>query len=105
MGKQTAIAWADSTWNPWWGCSKVSPGCQHCYANTLAKRAGKDCWGPSKARIVMSEEYWDQPMRWNAEAARGKIGKDGKHWIVFCGDMCDIFDPRGPAWHAIVCGT
>lgn len=45
----------------------------------------------------MSEEYWAQPLQWNAQAAKGRVGKDGKHWITFAGDMCDIFDTDGPA--------
>jgi hypothetical protein len=34
----TAIEWTDKTWNPTVGCNKVSPGCKHCYAETLTKR-------------------------------------------------------------------
>lgn len=45
----------------------------------------------------MGDAYWDEPLKWDAEAAAGKVGKDGKHWIVFAGDMCDIFDEEGPA--------
>jgi protein gp37 len=93
--KNTAIAWADSTWNPWWGCTKVSPGCDHCYANAFAKRTGKNCWGPNAARQTMGKSYWAEPLKWDAAAARGKVGKDGKHWIVFAGDMCDVFDAKG----------
>ena len=95
MGKATKIAWADSTWNPWWGCEMVSPGCTHCYASTLAKRAGKDCWGKGSPRLSMGESYWAEPLTWNKQAAAGAVGKDGKHWIVFAGDMCDIFDNAG----------
>jgi protein gp37 len=43
----------------------------------------------------MSEKYWAKPVKWDAAAANGKVGKDGKHWIVFGGDMCDVFDSRG----------
>ncbi len=35
---KTAIEWTDKTWNPTTGCDKVSPGCKHCYAETLTKR-------------------------------------------------------------------
>ena len=35
MGTATAIGWTDHTFNPWWGCSRVSPGCEHCYAETF----------------------------------------------------------------------
>lgn len=40
MSQQSAIEWADHTFNPWWGCTKVSTGCAHCYAETLANRYG-----------------------------------------------------------------
>lgn len=40
MGETTAIKWTDHTFNPWWGCTRVSPGCNHCYAETFAKRTG-----------------------------------------------------------------
>ena len=46
MGKDTAIGWADDTFNPWIGCTKVSPACDHCYAETLALRRGwVRAWG------------------------------------------------------------
>jgi len=38
MGDQTAIEWADATWNPVTGCTKISPGCKHCYAERRAAR-------------------------------------------------------------------
>lgn len=40
MGEQTAIAWTDRTFNGWVGCERVSPGCQHCYAEQMDKRVG-----------------------------------------------------------------
>ena len=40
MSTKTGIQWTDHTFNPWWGCIRVSPGCEHCYAETLAKRYG-----------------------------------------------------------------
>ncbi len=50
MGVDSKIEWTDHTFNPWWGCTKVSPGCDHCYAEALAKRYGHDVWGPGAAR-------------------------------------------------------
>jgi len=99
MGKETGISWCDSTFNPWIGCVKVSPGCEHCYAESLAKRMGRDVWGPAKTtnRFLTSESYWKQPLKWEREAA-----ENGKPWRVFCGSMCDVFEdhpqvmaPRG----------
>lgn len=38
MGQQTGIQWCHATFNPWWGCEKVSPACKHCYLRRLARR-------------------------------------------------------------------
>ena len=38
MSTKTSIEWTEMTWNPAVGCSKVSPGCAHCYAEVMAKR-------------------------------------------------------------------
>lgn len=50
MGKETGIQWADSTFNPWRGCQKVSEGCKMCYAETLSLRNPKvlGVWGPAE---------------------------------------------------------
>jgi protein gp37 len=89
MGKQTAIGWCHHTFNLVWGCQRVSPGCQHCYAETLAKRWGHDVWGPAKTteRRVMSATYWKQPITWNDAAA-----KAGVRERVFCSSMADVFE-------------
>lgn len=44
MAENSAIAWTDDTFNPWWGCLRVGPGCDNCYAATLDKRLGGDHW-------------------------------------------------------------
>jgi protein gp37 len=87
--KDTKIEWCDATFNPWHGCFKVSPGCTHCYAETLSKRLGRDIWGPPQttARLGMSENYWKQPLRWNKTAE--EIGKPAR---VFCASMADVFE-------------
>jgi protein gp37 len=89
--KDTAIEWADDTFNPWWGCTKVSPGCTHCYAETLSNRYGKDVWGPGKERWRTSAKYWEGPIAWDRKAAR-----EGKRRRVFCASMADVFDPEVP---------
>lgn len=91
MGESTEIAWTDATFNPWWGCTKVSPGCDHCYAETFDKRVGGAHWGKGTPRRVMSDDYWKHPLRWNKAA-----GKDGKRIKVFCGSMCDVMDDEAP---------
>lgn len=57
MGETTGISWTDRTFNPWMGCTKVSPGCKHCYAETLtAGRMGlPNLWGPRGTRQVTSD--------------------------------------------------
>ena len=91
MGKETGISWADSTFNPWWGCTKVSAGCDNCYAEALDKRWGDPHWGKGVPRRVMSDAYWKEPYKWDKEAHRL-----GKPHYVFCGSMCDIMDDEAP---------
>lgn len=89
MGKNTSISWADHTFSPWWGCQKVSPGCERCYAETFAKRVGQKVWGGDVPRRVMSEKYWLQPHRWDIEAKRRRVRRR-----VFCASMADVFEDR-----------
>lgn len=65
MSERTKIQWADSTWSPWRGCMKVSEGCAHCYAETLAKRnpAVLGGWGKGAPRVL--SKSWGDPVRWN----------------------------------------
>lgn len=70
MAETTGIAWTDSTFNPWIGCTKVSPGCDHCYAEALDKRhrwGGAEHWGPDVPRHRTSEGLWGHPLAWNAK--------------------------------------
>jgi protein gp37 len=69
MAEETLIAWCDHTFNPWMGCEKVSPGCAHCYAETLTKnRMGLSLWGPNGKRQVTSDANWRKPRAWQREA-------------------------------------
>lgn len=92
MGKETAISWTDSTFNPWWGCTPISPGCAHCYAATLDHRTGGDCFGAGKTRRTFGEKHWNDPLRWNKAAE-----KEGKPRLVFVASMADVFDAEAPA--------
>jgi len=65
MADETKIAWTDRTFNPWLGCTRVSPGCVHCYAESLTKRFGNAEWGPQAARVKTSAAYWKRPLSWN----------------------------------------
>lgn len=65
MADQSAIAWCDSTFNPWMGCTKVSPACDHCYAERLVTtRLKHDAWGPGAQRVRTAESTWKAPRRW-----------------------------------------
>jgi protein gp37 len=91
MGEATNISWTDHTFNPFEGCTKVSPGCDNCYAEARDKRWGGDHWGKGHPRKTMSESYWHQPLRWNRLA--GEAGRIDK---VFCGSLCDVMDDEAP---------
>ena len=99
MAETTGIAWTDSTFNPWIGCTKVGPGCDHCYAEALDKRhrwQGSTHWGFGKPRMRTSVGNWKKPLAWNAKAEAS-----GKPWRVFCASLADVFDNEVPeAWRA-----
>ncbi len=89
MGKNSHIEWTHHTFNPWWGCAKVSPACQHCYAETLANRFGGAIWGPKAERRFFGEAHWREPVRWNEEAKAKRT-----RYRVFCASMSDVFEDR-----------
>ena len=92
MGKSTAISWTDHTFNPWIGCQKVSPGCDHCYAEAQDKRfTGGQHWGPHAPRRRTSDANWRQPLAWNRAAERA-----GTRRRVFCASLADVFDNQVP---------
>jgi protein gp37 len=65
MSKTTKIQWCDSTFNPWWGCTRVSPGCYNCYAAAIAQRFKRCEWGAGKPRVRTSPENWHEVRKWN----------------------------------------
>lgn len=87
--RDSKIAWTHHTFNPWIGCSRVSAGCVHCYAETLNNRWGKANWGPQAERAKTSAAYWKQPLAWAREAY-----KTGKKARVFCASMADVGEDR-----------
>ena len=89
MAQDSRIEWTHHTFNPWWGCTKVSPACDNCYAEAWAKRTGHSVWGAKTPRRFLSDFYWLQPLRWNREAARR-----GQRERVFCASMADVFEWR-----------
>ena len=60
MGKISKIEWTDATWNPWYGCTKISEGCRNCYAERDMKRFGKDF-----NTITRSKTTFRDPLKWN----------------------------------------
>jgi protein gp37 len=89
MGQTTGIQWTDHTFNPWWGCEKVSPACDHCYAEALAKRYGHGVWGGGAPRRFFGDKHWAEPLKWNRAAATAGIRRR-----VFCASMADVFEDR-----------
>jgi protein gp37 len=89
MAENSLIAWTTHTWNPWVGCVRVSPGCQHCYAETLVKnRMGKpQLWGPKQTATRQVKKDWSEPRRWAKKATQA-----GERHRVFCGSLMDFFE-------------
>ena len=87
MAENSKIEWTDHTFNPWWGCTKVSPACDHCYAEAWAKRTGHDLWGARGERRFFGEQHWQKPLKWDREAE-----KSGIRARVFCASMGDVFE-------------
>lgn len=113
MGANTKIEWCDHTFNPWIGCTKVSPRCDNCYAENMARRFFPGCFGAKAERKRTSVKNWKLPLCWNREAERvfkaWKAFKESNPGLtdeqlqqhgfvkprshrVFCGSMCDVFD-------------
>jgi protein gp37 len=66
MAAQSKIEWTESTWNPVTGCTKISPGCKHCYAERLAKRL-KAMGQPNYAngfKVTLHERMLPAPLQW-----------------------------------------
>lgn len=81
---ETKIEWTDRTWNPVTGCTKVSPGCDRCYAENIARRFAGSKAFPNGFEVTLHEERLDQPYRWK---------KPGR---VFVNSMADLFHEDVP---------
>lgn len=96
MGENSGIEWTDHTFNPWLGCSKVSPACANCYAEAWAKRTGHaNLWRGHRRRT--SVNYWHGPVAWNARLVgiRRRTGEERRE-RVFCASLADVFEsPEG----------
>lgn len=99
MAEQTGIEWCDSTFNPWIGCTKVSPACDHCYAavSTPARALGV-AWGAGEPRRRTSVANWQLPLRWDAQH-EAFFAEHGRRRRVFCSSLADVFDNAvDPGW-------
>ncbi len=86
MGISSSIEWTQSTWNPVTGCTKVSPGCKHCYAERMARRLqamGQPNYVNGFA-LALHEESLDLPLRWK------------KPRMIFVNSMSDLFHEHVP---------
>jgi protein gp37 len=95
VGKETGIPWTDSTYNSWWGCTKVGPACDHCYAESTDNRAGGGHWGPGADRRLLSENARNEPLRWHRNADKF-FAEHGRKRRVFTLSMGDLFDNEVP---------
>lgn len=90
MAEVSAISWTDATFNPWIGCSRVSPACDFCYAaRDNERRHWVSAWGAERRRT--SAANWRNPLVWNRKAAEA-----GRPLRVFCASLADIFDNQVP---------
>ena len=93
MGEKTEIEWADNTYNPWEGCTKLTAACDYCYA---AERDGRfhggQHWGKGAPRRRTSETTRRKPFAWDKRAAMTGIRES-----VFSLSLGDWADPRGAA--------
>lgn len=87
-----SIEWMHHTFNPWIGCTQVSPACDNCYAMVLMDhRYHRVRWGSGQARRRTGDDYWRQPHRWNRAAECA-----GERYRVFCALLADVFDGEMP---------
>lgn len=89
MAEKTKIAWTSKTWNPWAGCTRISPGCAHCYMFAGQERLGSD------PNIVRRTKTWGDPVRWEREAAARN-----KTEMVFTCSWSDWFHEDADQWRA-----
>ncbi|NKK96972.1 DUF5131 family protein [Rhizobium leguminosarum bv. viciae] len=97
MAMNSTIEWTDHTFNPWTGCTNISPGCDHCYAEAWSKRSGQVKWGNSPRKRT-TDSYWRSPHIWQRKAAEFTAAH-GRRQRVFCASLADVFDNKAdPAW-------
>jgi protein gp37 len=96
MAENTSIEWCDHTFNPWIGCTKVSPACDHCYAEvSTPARTMKVIWGVHAERHHTADSTWAMPKRWN-DQHEAFFAQHGRRQRVFCASLADVFDNQVP---------
>jgi len=92
MPDTTLIEWANSSFAPWFGCTKVGPECDNCYAeNWTALRFHKAEWGHHADRVRSAQSTWTRCLSQDRKAA-----KDGVRRRIFCSELSDVFDNKAP---------
>lgn len=93
--ENSKIEWTDHTFNPWIGCTKVSPACDGCYAeNLMDHRYGRVTWGAGEDRVRTAPANWRKPLAWDSAAAL-----EEENTYVFCASLADVFDNEvDPLW-------
>lgn len=90
MAENSEISWTDHTFNPWIGCTKVSPGCDGCYAEArMDTRLHRVHWGAGQPRV--RTQTWNEPLKWNRQHDQF-FAKHGRRQRVFCASLADVFD-------------
>jgi protein gp37 len=86
MAEHSSIEWTDATWNPVRGCTKISPGCKHCYAQTFAERFRGVTGHPYEQGfdLRLVPEKMNEPLKWKASKK------------IFVNSMSDLFHPEVP---------
>lgn len=108
MAQTSTIEWTDATVNFWWGCTKVGPGCDHCYAETWSKRTGGNIWGVGvprrkiKSAPALIHQLDNGYADWAADHSCGLLPANcGLERRVFIQSMSDLFDIEVPVeWFA-----
>jgi protein gp37 len=102
MAKQSSIEWTKSTWNPWIGCTRISPACDNCYAAEWDRRfhQGRH-WGAGAPRLRTSQAGWNMPRVWNHKVPETEFAGRPGFWPVFVESLGDFFDNEVPEeWRA-----
>jgi len=86
MATKSTIEWTDTTWNPVTGCTKISSGCKHCYAERMANRL--QAMGQERYKkgfcVTLHDDLVEQPLKWR------------KPRVIFVNSMSDLFHEKIP---------